>query len=156
MNDILDTLMKQIFLLALAACALAANANANDDDATIRIYLHDAGYNNLSAADLTRIRICLKETGLEHIWELDPKVALNYASIKTAIALWKQGEFLSLSAEKAARNNNLQETAKAAAVCVPFFDRSSAILKQVGILVPEDMPIHSVGALFESLGAKFN
>jgi hypothetical protein len=64
--------MKRILILALGAVTLVVSAKADDDDATIRMYLHDSGYNNLSAADIGRVRAYLKTHGEGHIAEVDP------------------------------------------------------------------------------------
>jgi hypothetical protein len=76
--------MKRIFLLVSLACALAGGVRADDDDATIRMYLHNSGYNNLSDADLAKVHAYLKTNGYEHIGQVDPSLALNSSSVASS------------------------------------------------------------------------
>jgi hypothetical protein len=47
-------------------------AAAYDDAATIRRYLHDSGYNNLSDAQIVKIGDYMKANHIQHVSEIDP------------------------------------------------------------------------------------
>jgi predicted nucleic acid-binding protein len=45
-------------------------SNTYDDDATIRIYLRDSGYSDLSEAQLAQVRDYMKAHGIRHVSQL--------------------------------------------------------------------------------------
>jgi outer membrane biogenesis lipoprotein LolB len=49
---------------------LAEVANLYDDEATIRLYLRDSGYNDLSPAQISQIRAYMHKNGIRHVSQI--------------------------------------------------------------------------------------